>query len=190
VKGGFVLGTIADRINQVITTMGIKKTEFARRLKISDSSVSTMCSGKSKPSGQTITMICYEFGIDENWLRTGAGEMYAPKAENELERLVLSRGQSRRAYIAIEKLLSLKPEVMEGVIDYCLAVADTLRHEEKSKNVSSKIAAEIVKADAKEENPQHMTDEELHAELDRQLALEKKQVLLASGPGCFDTATG
>ena len=40
--------TIADRINEILKIKGIKKTEFAKRIGISDSSVSTMCSGKSK----------------------------------------------------------------------------------------------------------------------------------------------
>lgn len=66
--------TIADRINEILKIKGIKKTEFAKRIGISDSSVSTMCSGKSKPSGQTITMICREFGVNPEWLRDGVGE--------------------------------------------------------------------------------------------------------------------
>ena len=36
-------------------------------------------SGRNAPSEQTIKLICFEFGINENWLRTGEGEM---KAEN------------------------------------------------------------------------------------------------------------
>ena len=33
--------TIADRINEILKIKGIKKTEFAKRIGISDSSVST-----------------------------------------------------------------------------------------------------------------------------------------------------
>ena len=46
-----------------------------RTLHISESAVSNMCSGKSKPSTQSITLICERFGIREEWLRTGKGAM-------------------------------------------------------------------------------------------------------------------
>ena len=83
--------TVADRINRILDAEGIKKRDLARRLKISDSSVSTMCSGKSNPSGQTITMICKEFGIREEWLKYGKGEMYARKEPEPLEELLKCR---------------------------------------------------------------------------------------------------
>ena len=83
--------TVADRINRILDAEGVKKRDLARRLKISDSSVSTMCSGKSNPSGQTITMICKEFGIREEWLKYGKGEMYARKEPEPLEELLKCR---------------------------------------------------------------------------------------------------
>lgn len=114
---------ISDRINMVINIKGIKKTEFARRLKISDSSVSTMCSGKSKPSSQTIAMICYEFGVNEEWLRTGNGEMFVSKTVDTLDELVQRLGLSDGDRLLIEKFLALKPSERQAVLRYVLSVA-------------------------------------------------------------------
>jgi len=83
--------TVADRINRILKDEGIKKTDLAKRLKISDSSVSTMCSGKSNPSGQTITMICKEFCIREEWLKYGEGDMYIKREPEPLDVLLKSR---------------------------------------------------------------------------------------------------
>lgn len=52
---------------------------FGQRLGITAASVSAFELGKTKPSEQTIRAICREFGVNEIWLRTGAGEPYAPK---------------------------------------------------------------------------------------------------------------
>ena len=68
--------TIADRLNLMIKALNIKKTEVARRIGITDSSVSTMFSGKSNPSTMTINLICKEFGIRTEWLLYGEGEMF------------------------------------------------------------------------------------------------------------------
>ena len=52
--------------------------DFGKRIGIGKSSVSTIESGKNNPSDQTVHFICREFNVNENWLRTGEGEMLVP----------------------------------------------------------------------------------------------------------------
>ena len=49
--------------------------KFAAPLRISKMAVSRIESGLNNPSEQTISMICREYGISEEWLRTGEGDM-------------------------------------------------------------------------------------------------------------------
>lgn len=65
-----------ERIREIISHLGLKKVEFARRLNLSQPFVSELCSGKTNPSDRTIADICREFGVSEVWLRTGRGEMF------------------------------------------------------------------------------------------------------------------
>ena len=65
-----------DRIQAVISAKGMKKTEFARKLNLSQAFVSELCSGVKSPSDRTISDICREFDVNETWLRTGEGEMF------------------------------------------------------------------------------------------------------------------
>ena len=62
------------RINEVIKRSGLTKTDFAKRLRVSQSFVSKICTGTAIPSDRTIAGICREFGVNEDWLRTGNGE--------------------------------------------------------------------------------------------------------------------
>lgn len=64
-----------DRISLIIEKRNIKKSEFARAIKVAPASVTQMCSGQINPSGQTIELICQKFRIREEWLRTGEGDM-------------------------------------------------------------------------------------------------------------------
>lgn len=105
--------TVADRINRILDAEGIKKRDLARRLKISDSSVSTMCSGKSNPSGQTITMICKEFGIREEWLKYGKGEMYTKKEPEPLDVLLKCREVPERDLAVVRSVVSAFLELGE-----------------------------------------------------------------------------
>lgn len=71
--------TIGDRITLIIKKQGMNQSDFAKALKITPSSVSTMISGKSNPSAQTIQQICDKFGYNPEWLTTGEGD---PLREN------------------------------------------------------------------------------------------------------------
>ena len=68
-----------DRISSVIETLGMKKTAFAERLNVSQAFVSQLCSGVKQPSDRTISDICREFNVNEEWLRNGTGEMFSEK---------------------------------------------------------------------------------------------------------------
>lgn len=72
-----------NRIAQVITALGIKKIEFAKKIGISSPFVSELCSGAKKASDRTITDICREFNVNETWLRTGEGEMFVQMSRTD-----------------------------------------------------------------------------------------------------------
>lgn len=69
--------TIHDRINILLRDLKIKKSEFAKRLNLSQAFISQLCSGAAKPSDRTIIDICEKYSINEAWLRSGEGDMIA-----------------------------------------------------------------------------------------------------------------
>ena len=77
------MSDLNNRISQVIDTLGLKKTVFAEKLNVSQAFVSQMCSGVKQPSDRTIADICRTFDVNEEWLRTGEGEMFVQKTRDE-----------------------------------------------------------------------------------------------------------
>lgn len=71
------------RIQAIIEAKNMKRAEFAKRLKVSPPFVSEMCSGAKLPSDRTIADICREFDVNEEWLRTGEGEMFVPLTRSQ-----------------------------------------------------------------------------------------------------------
>ena len=71
------------RISYVIRNSGLTKTDFAKRLGLSQPFISKVCSGDSTPSDRTIADICREFGCNEVWLRTGEGEPFKESTQEE-----------------------------------------------------------------------------------------------------------
>ncbi len=125
------MNKIGERIAAVIKSLSIKKTEFAKRLNISQPYVSELCVGKTRPSDRTIYDICREFKVNEKWLRTGEGEMFLkPTKDEELRDFVddILESEStdfrRRLISALAKLDTEKWKVLEEI-------ASTLSNETK-----------------------------------------------------------
>lgn len=77
------MDNIGERIGELIEALGIKKVRFAERLKIDQSYVTQLTTGKRKPSDRTISDICREFNVQEEWLRNGSGKMFIDFTEDE-----------------------------------------------------------------------------------------------------------
>ena len=83
------MNTINERISQVVKESGLTKTAFAERINVSPGMVSKLCSASAQPSDRTISDICREFGVNEDWLRSGIGDMReAVTPEEEVSELV------------------------------------------------------------------------------------------------------
>lgn len=68
------MGAINERIALCIEESGLTKTAFAERINLSQPHISRLAKD-SVPSDRTISDICREFGVNEEWLRTGDGPM-------------------------------------------------------------------------------------------------------------------
>lgn len=72
-----------ERLKKIRKTLGLTQQEFADVLKISRGNIAAYEVNKNNPSDAVITLICREFDVNENWLRTGEGEMFIEKSKDE-----------------------------------------------------------------------------------------------------------
>lgn len=72
-----------DRLKQVRKLMGKSQTEFAALFGISKSAVQKWESGENTPTNAIIELMAQKAGVNEQWLRTGEGEMFLPQTRNE-----------------------------------------------------------------------------------------------------------
>jgi transcriptional regulator with XRE-family HTH domain len=70
--------TFAGRLDFLISNLGIKQLDFARRINFTQSYVSMVLSGiKTSPSARFLDAICREFNVNAEWLKDGNGDVYA-----------------------------------------------------------------------------------------------------------------
>lgn len=148
-----------DRLKKLRRELGLTQTEFAARIGSAQNTITGYENGRREPSSQVIALICKEFHANEQWLRDGVGEMFAPAPTSALDALAQEQKLTHGEYILIEKLLHLKPEVRQGILDYIMEVAAAVNSDDVPANAPAAPG---------------MSASELHAELDRQLGMEKE----------------
>lgn len=72
-------------------SISLSQEAFGNRIGLTKTAISKIEKGASNMSEQTILSICREFNVSENWLRTGAGDMFNPMSEDEELDLYIGR---------------------------------------------------------------------------------------------------
>jgi len=76
-----------DRIRLIRKTLGLKQAEFARRIGLTQTSLSMIERENATLTDKNIKLICATFAVNEKWLKTGKGEMFGPVSPYEKELL-------------------------------------------------------------------------------------------------------
>lgn len=127
--------SIGDRVLQIRKENKLTQDDFAKKIKLSKNFVWMLEKGERVPSDRTISDICREFSISEEWLKTGNGDMYIIPIEEEA--LIISELIEKdspvydlvKSIIKIYKDLDVKSqEVLEK---FCVDLAGELSSHKK-----------------------------------------------------------
>ena len=72
-----------ERIKELRKELKLTQQEFADRIGIKRNTIANYESGRNEPVDSVISLICKQFNVDENWLRTGEGEMFIKQTRDE-----------------------------------------------------------------------------------------------------------
>ena len=114
-----------ERLKELRKALGFKnQQDFADVLKIKRGTIANYEIGRNEPIDAVITLICTKFNVNENWLRTGEGEMFLSKSQEEeiadlTYKLLTEESTSfkNRLISALSKLTDEQWDMLEQVID-------------------------------------------------------------------------
>lgn len=171
-----------DRIKELRKELRLTMEKFGERLGVGKTAISKLESGERNLTDQMFKAICNVNWdgrcVNEDWLRTGNGEMFVPNAGEEIEQLTKKYHLSREMKVFIEKLVNTRPEVQEALIGL---ITETAAGIENIKEMSIDLAANRTMSE--------MSRDKFHAELDRQLEEEKEAMENAPGYGRGNSGT-
>lgn len=96
-----------ERVKQLRKALGLSGEKFGARLGVTRTAVSLIESGKNNLSEANILSICREFNVNEDWLRTGSGDMFSALSQLSLDDLMADADpidiEIMKAYFTLDK---------------------------------------------------------------------------------------
>ena len=106
-----------ERIKKLRKHLDLTQREFGERLGIKGNTIANYELGRNEPIDAVLSLICREFNVNEEWLRTGTGEMFVELDKEDMlmefaGRVLGSRDDSFKKRF-VKTLMSLSEEEWE-----------------------------------------------------------------------------
>ena len=109
---------IGERIRKLRKTLDLTQQKFGERIGIKGNTVAQYELGRNEPVDAVFSLICREFDVREEWLRTGEGEMFKAKPSDILDQLAYKYKLFNFDYVMIEKFLAMPPDLRRAIYDH------------------------------------------------------------------------
>ncbi|BFH15019.1 helix-turn-helix domain-containing protein [Paenibacillus melissococcoides] len=115
---------LKDRIRKIINDQNLKQKDFAESIKVTESYVSNMLSGKRSVISEALASLIQEkFGYSMQWILTGEGEIY----ENASSDITLSPIR-RKAIASLENMNDSELAAVLAFINSLESVKSTFKN--------------------------------------------------------------
>lgn len=114
---------MGERVKELRKALGLSGEKFGEKIGVTRSAISDIERGRNGLSDSNILAICREFNVNEEWLRTGIGEMFKDMSlDEEIISFIgeiqwdTSNTFKKRFISAISKLSEEEWNVLEKII--------------------------------------------------------------------------
>ena len=95
-----------NNIKMVREALGLSQREFGEKIGVSRDVISNMEYGRVQPKELLVKHICEFYGVNEQWMYTGQGDMFSKKPET-----------NRKADEALAIFQSLRPDFQDYALE-------------------------------------------------------------------------
>lgn len=114
---------MGERVKELRKVLGLSQEAFANKIGLKGSSLSLIESNQRNVTNQNIISICREFGVNEDWLRTGSGSMFEEMSRAELAANIVGKALNTNdefilnTFIALGQLSPAEWELIKKFVD-------------------------------------------------------------------------
>lgn len=107
-----------ERIRYIRETLNLSRASFGQRLGVSGDVINNLERGRVEIKEPMVKLICTIFGVREEWLRTGEGEIYSSAELFSLDRFVAERGATELELAIVKAYFELDPAIRQAVLEH------------------------------------------------------------------------
>ena len=107
-----------ERLKIIRLKLKLTQDDFAKKIGIKQAAISAIEKGIRNVTDRIINDICREFNVNEEWLRNGTGEMFAPTFNDKLDQLASEYNFSKLEYTFFSSYLKLDEKKREAVTEF------------------------------------------------------------------------
>lgn len=120
--------TLNEQLKKVRKALNLTQTKFAKEIGLSQTSLGMIEVGDRKVQDRHIKTICSIFNVNEDWFRTGKGEMFNKKNDNFLDQMTKKYNLSPVEAQIADYCLNLSSEERAGILKHILNIANIIQH--------------------------------------------------------------
>lgn len=128
-----------ERLKKLRKIIGVTQQEFADKLGLKRNTVATYEIGKATPSDRVISDICSKYNVNEDWIRSGTGDMFRKPSDEigyYVEDLLEYKGGGNPFYDMIIEMMKTYHELDEKsktvIREYFRNVKNGLKEKEEA----------------------------------------------------------
>lgn len=136
-----------ERIKELRIALRLTQEDFGKAIGVQRAAVNKWEKGINGVADSMILSICREFGVSEQWLRTGEGRMLSNERESVLDRLAEKYDLNADDRDVLAAYLRLTPEQRDGIKAYMtnlLEIKSGHAAQPRRVEVSDDVAAAVV----------------------------------------------
>lgn len=118
---------IFERLKYIRKTLNLTQKNFAKEIGMSRSGYGQIEIGDRPISDRLIKSICMAFNVNENWLRTGEGEMFIKVEDSIFKQLSEKYNLNEKDLSFIKHYLNMNPQNRQYLLNMILNMADAIR---------------------------------------------------------------
>lgn len=120
--------TLNEQLKKVRKALNLTQTKFAKEIGLSQTSLGMIEVGDRKVQDRHIKTICSIFNVNEDWFRTGKGEMFNKKNDNFLDQMTKKYNLSPVEAQIADYCLNLSSEERASILKHILNIAHIIQH--------------------------------------------------------------
>ncbi len=107
-----------ERFKIIRLKLKLSQEDMGNKIGVTNATISRLEKGVNNFTERMITSICREFNVNEEWLRNGTGEMFAPTFNDKLDQLATEYNFSKLEYTFFSSYLKLDEKKREAVTEF------------------------------------------------------------------------